>query len=50
MTVRLLKQFLQAGVEPLPALKTLNTALLLRCREGAGFTTIDLLRLDRQHR
>lgn len=47
MTVRLLKQFLQAGVEPLPALKTLNTALLLRCREGAGFTTIDLLRLDR---
>lgn len=47
MTVRLLKQFLQAGVEPLPALKTLNTAMLLRCREGAGFTTIDLLRLDR---
>ena len=47
MTVRLLKQFLQAGVEPLPALKTLNTALLLRCREGAGFTTIDLLRLAR---
>ena len=47
MTVRLLKQFLQAGVEPLPALKTLNTAMLLRCREGAGLTTIDLLRLDR---
>lgn len=47
MTVRLLKQFLQAGVDPLPALKTLNTAMLLRCREGAGFTTIDLLRLDR---
>lgn len=47
MTVRLLRQFLQAGVDPLPALKTLNTALLLRCREGAGFTTIDLLRLDR---
>lgn len=47
MTVRLLKQFLQAGVEPLPALKTLNTAMLLRCREGAGFTTIALLRLDR---
>ena len=46
MTVRLLRQFLQAGVDPLPALKTLNTALLLRCREGAGFTTIDLLRLD----
>lgn len=47
MTVRLLKQFLQAGVEPSPALKTLNTALLLRCREGGGFTTIDLARIDR---
>lgn len=47
MTVRLLKQFLQAGVEPPPALKTLNTALLLRCREGGGFTTIDLARIDR---
>ena len=47
MTVRLLKQFLQAGVEPSPALKTLNTALLLRCQEGGGFTTIDLARIDR---
>lgn len=47
MTVRLLKQFLQAGVEPPPALKTLNTAMLLRCREGGGFTTIDLARVDR---
>ena len=47
MTVRLLRQFLQAGVDPLPALKTLNTALLLRCREGAGFTTIDLVRLEK---
>ena len=47
MTVRLLRQFLQAGVEPSPALKTLNTALLLRCQEGAGFTTIDLACLDR---
>ena len=47
MTVRLLKQFLQAGVEPSPALKTLNTALLLRCREGGGFTTIDLARIAR---
>ena len=46
MTVRLLKQFLQAGVEPSPALKTLNTALRLRCREGGGFTTIDLARID----
>ena len=30
MTVRLLRQFLEAGIEPGPALKTLNTALSLR--------------------
>lgn len=47
MTVRLLKQFLLAGIEAAPALKTLNTALLLRCQDGAGFTTIDLARIDR---
>lgn len=47
MTVRLLRQFLQAGIEPLPALQTLNTAAMLRCRGGAGFTTIDLACLDR---
>lgn len=34
-------------MDPSPALKTLNTALLLRCREGGGFTTIDLARIDR---
>ena len=32
MTVRLLRQFLEAGIEPGPALKTLNTALSLRER------------------
>ena len=42
MTVRLLRQFLSAGIDPVPALKTLNTALMLRCQGGAGFTTIDL--------
>lgn len=47
MTIRLLRQFLQAGIEPLPALKTLNTAAMLRCQGGAGFTTIDLACLDR---
>ena len=47
MTIRLLRQFLQAGIEPLPALKTLNTAGMLRCQGGAGFTTIDLACLDR---
>lgn len=48
MTVRLLRQFLKAGIQPVPALKTLNTALTLRCQEGGGFTTIDLLALDRR--
>lgn len=47
MTVRLLRQFLQAGIEPGPALRTLNTAAMLRCQSGAGFTTIDLACFDR---
>ncbi|MBQ3548913.1 MAG: SpoIIE family protein phosphatase [Oscillospiraceae bacterium] len=47
MTVRLLRKFLKAGIEAKSALKTLNTALTLRCAEGCGFTTIDLLALDR---
>ena len=48
MTVRLLRQFLKSGIRPVSALKTLNTALTLRCQEGGGFTTIDLLALDRR--
>lgn len=48
MTVRLLQQFLQAGIDPVPALKTLNTAWRLRGEDGGGFTTIDLLALQRQ--
>ena len=47
MTVRLLQQFLEAGIEPAPALKTLNTALTLRAEDSGGFTTIDLLALHR---
>ena len=47
MTVRLLRQFLQAGIDPVPALKTLNSALMLRGEDGGGFTTIDLLALQR---
>ncbi len=47
MTVRLLRKFLKAGIEAKSALKTLNTALTLRCDENCGFTTIDLLALDR---
>lgn len=46
MTVRLLRQFLTAGIHAAPALKTLNTALMLRCQGGAGFTTIDLACMD----
>lgn len=46
MTARLLRQFLTAGIDPLPALKTLNTALTLRCQSGGGFTTIDLVCID----
>lgn len=47
MTVRLLRQFLEAGIDALPALKTLNTALTLRGDTGGSFTTIDLLALQR---
>lgn len=48
MTVRLLRQFLKAGIQPASALKTINTALTLRCQEQGSFTTIDLLALDRR--
>ncbi len=47
MTVRLLREFLEAGIEPVSALRTLNAALMLRGEEGGGFTTIDLLALQR---
>lgn len=43
MTVRLLEQFLKAGIEASTALKTLNTALTLHSDESGSFTTIDLL-------
>ena len=46
LAVRLLEQFLRAGVEPESALRTLNSALALRGDEEYGFTTIDLLRID----
>ena len=42
-----LRQFLQAGIRPEPALQTLNAAAMLRCQSGAGFTTIDLVRLEK---
>ena len=46
MALRLLEQFLTAGIEAEPALKTLNAALNLRGDEEGSFTTIDLLCLD----
>jgi stage II sporulation protein E len=46
LAVDLLERFLQAGVEPEPALKTLNGALALRWEATGGFTTVDLLELD----
>ena len=42
-TVRLLEQFLRAGVEAEAALKTINAALGLRNEDTGSFTTIDLL-------
>ena len=39
---RLLRQFLEAGIEPEAALKTLNSAMALRGAETGSFTTIDL--------
>ena len=44
--VRLLEQFLKAGVEAEQALVILNSALALRGEEEGGFTTVDLLQLD----
>ena len=46
LAVRLLEQFLRAGVRPENALRTLSAALALRGEEEIGFTTIDLLRVD----
>jgi stage II sporulation protein E len=46
LAIRLLEKFLRAGVQPEAALRTLNSALLLRGEEQGGFTTVDLCRLD----
>lgn len=43
LTIRLLKQFLQSGIEPEAALKTLNAAWNLRSADTGSFTTVDLL-------
>ncbi|MCI8423751.1 MAG: SpoIIE family protein phosphatase [Lawsonibacter sp.] len=46
LAVRLLEQFLQAGVSARQALSTLSSALALRGEETGGFTTVDLLQVD----
>ncbi len=43
LTCRLLRQFLEAGIEPEAALKTLNAAMALRGAETGSFTTVDLI-------
>ena len=45
LTSRLLRQFLEAGIQPEAALKTLNSAMALRGEETGSFATIDLLTL-----
>ena len=46
LALRLLEQFLQAGIDAEPALRTLNAALNLRGDDQGSFTTIDLLAAD----
>jgi len=46
LAVRLMEQFLQAGVEARQALSTLSSALALRGEDSGGFTTVDLLQVD----
>ena len=43
LTCRLLRQFLEAGIQPEAALKTLNSAMALRGAETGSFTTVDLV-------
>lgn len=46
LAVRLMEQFLQAGMTPRQALSTLTSALALRGEDCGGFTTVDLLQID----
>lgn len=43
LMVRLLRQFLQGGIAPEAALKTLHAAMALRATTASGFSTVDLL-------
>ena len=44
--VGLLEGFLRAGLEPLQAMESMNTSLLLKSGGGALFVTLDLLSVD----
>jgi stage II sporulation protein E len=46
LAVRLLQNFLKAGVEPEAALCTVNSALALKGEESGGCTTVDLLTIE----
>jgi len=46
LAVRLLEQFIRAGVSSRQALQTLSYALALRGEDCGGFTTVDLLQVD----
>ena len=46
LACRLLQQFLEAGVAPEAALKTLNSAMTLRGADSGTFTTVDLCVFD----
>jgi stage II sporulation protein E len=46
LTSRLLRQFLEAGIETEASLKTLNAALALRSEETGSFATIDLMTVE----
>lgn len=46
LALQMLEKFLRAGVGVDTALKTLHSALVLRCEEDGGFTTVDLLEID----
>lgn len=44
--VRLLERFIRAGIETESALRTINSALMLRNIDEGGFATLDLLEID----
>ena len=45
-TIRILENFLRAGVEPSNAMKLLNASALVRDTENWGYSTVDLMCID----